>query len=291
MSTAACDRGATVGGVLNAAAARLAAAGVESPRADARLLLELATGWDRATLLGYPERGLDGEAARRMAALVARRAAREPVSRIAARREFWSLDFALGPDTLDPRPDSETVVAAVLERIADRAAPLRIGDFGTGSGCLLLALLTELPRAVGFGIDIAPGAVAVARQNAAAMCLEKRAFFLAGAWGEALSGTIDVAVANPPYLRSAEIAGLEPEVRRFDPVRALDGGGDGLQAHRELAPHLQRLLAGSGFASVEVGIGQAAEAARIYAAAGLDEAGRHRDLRGIERCLVLRRRG
>ena len=277
----------TLGAAVADAQARLAAAGIESPRREARLLVSLAAGIDAAAIIGSPERPLPAGAERRFEELVARRVAREPLSRIVGKREFWSLEFALSPDTLDPRPDSETLVEAALQRIPDRQAPLRIVDFGTGTGCLLLALLAELPRARGFGIDIAPGAVAAARQNAAAMCLENRAFFAVAGWGAALSGNIDVAVANPPYIPSGAIAGLEPEVARHDPWRALDGGADGLRAHRELAPHLQRLLSASGFAVVEIGAGQAAQAAQIYGAAGLDEAGRHRDLRGVERCLVL----
>ena len=277
----------TLGTAVAEAQARLAAVGIDSPRREARLLVSLASGLDAAAIVGYPERPLPAAAESRLRDLVARRASREPLSRIAGRREFWSLEFALSPDTLDPRPDSETLVAAVLERLPDRQVPLRIVDFGTGTGCLLLALLTELPQATGIGIDIAPGACAVARQNAAAMCLEKRAFFMVGAWGAALSGRVDVAVANPPYIPTEDIAQLEPEVARHDPWRALDGGADGLAAHRELAPHLRRLLDASGLAVVEVGAGQAAQAADIYRAAGLDETGRHRDLRSVERCLVL----
>lgn len=283
--------GITAGAAVASAQARLAAAGTELPRREARLLVALATGWESATVVGYPERQLEPAAEHRLEGFVARRAAREPVSRMVGKREFWSLEFALSPETLDPRPDSETLVAAVLERLVDREAPLRILDFGTGTGCLLLALLSELPRAVGFGIDIAYGAAAMARQNAASMSLERRAFFAVCEWGAALRGTADVVVANPPYIPTGAIPGLEPEVVRHDPIRALDGGTDGLQAHRELAPHLQRLLRPSGFACIELGIGQAAEAAKIYAAAGLDEAGRHSDLTGIERCLVVRRRG
>jgi release factor glutamine methyltransferase len=178
-------------------------------------------------------------------------------------------------------------VAACLDRLPDRQAALRILDLGTGTGCLLLALLSELPQAVGFGVDIAPGAARTARQNAASMSLETRAFFLAGAWGAALRGGMDMVIANPPYVVTEAISGLDPEVARHDPVRALDGGADGFAAHRELAADIQRLLRPAGFACIEIGMGQAAEASQIYAAAGLDEVGRHCDFKGIERCLVL----
>ena len=288
MSDAPVDAGGTtVGEAVAAAQARLAAAGIDSPRREARLLLQIASGWEPATILGYPERRLDPAAERRLREIVARRAAREPVSRIVGRREFWSLAFALSPDTLDPRPDSETLVAACLERLPDRQAPLRILDLGTGTGCLLLALLSELPRAIGFGVDIAPGAAATARQNAAAMFLERRAFFLVGGWGAAMQGGMDAVLANPPYVPTGAIAGLSPEVARHDPLRALDGGSDGLDAHRELAPGLQRLLGPAGFACIEIGMGQVTAAAQIYAAAGLDVVARHGDLKGVERCLVL----
>jgi release factor glutamine methyltransferase len=279
--------GMTIGAAVAASQARLAAAGIESPRREARLLVALATGLEPAMVLGYPDRLLAPDAEPRLREITGRRAAREPVSRIVGKREFWSLELALSPDTLDPRPDSETLVAAALGRLANRRAPLRIVDFGTGTGCLLLALLMELPRAVGFGLDNCPGAAAVARQNAASMSLEKRTFFAVGWWGAALRGTFDVAVANPPYIATGAIPGLAPEVARHDPLRALDGGPDGLKAHRELAPELQRLLSPSGFACVELGVGQAADAARIYAEAGLDEVARHCDLKGVERCLVL----
>lgn len=169
--------GLTIGEAVAHGTERLAACGINSPRRDARLLAALAAGLDTAVVLGYPERPLDPVARERFDRLILRRMAHEPVSRLAGRREFWSLDFALSPDTLDPRPDSETLVAAALERIADRAAPLRLLDLGTGTGCLLLALLSELPGASGVGIDILPGAAALARRNAAAMGLESRSLF------------------------------------------------------------------------------------------------------------------
>ena len=278
---------ATIGEAIAQAAARLAACGIDSPRRDARLLAALATELDTAAVAGYPERTLDPLARQKFDRLVERRSAREPVSRLAGRREFWSLDFALSRDTLDPRPDSETLVAAALARIPDRAAPLRLLDLGTGTGCLLLALLSELPNATGIGVDIVPGAAALARRNAISIGLESRAFFVAGGWAAAIGGGSDVVLANPPYVPSAAIDGLAPEVARFEPRAALDGGGDGLRAYRELAPDLARLLRPGGFAVVEVGAGQADPVAQIFARQGLDQAARHRDLGGIERCLVV----
>ena len=269
------------------AAGRLGTAGVEGSRLEARLLLAHALGLAQEALLLDPDAPLPPEAAERFAVLLARRVAREPLALILGRREFWSLDFALSRDTLDPRPDSETLVAAALARIPDRAAPLRLLDLGTGTGCLLLALLSELPNASGAGLDIVPGAAALARRNAASMGLEARAFFVAGRWAAAIGGDIDVVLANPPYVPSAAIDGLAPEVARFEPRAALDGGGDGLRAYRELAPDLARLLRPGGFAVIELGAGQADAVAEIFAPQGLDQVARHRDLGGIERCLTV----
>jgi release factor glutamine methyltransferase len=279
----------TIGDAVTDATARLAARGIESPRRDARLLVALAAGMDDAVILGYPERALDGEAARRLACFVERRLNGEPVSRLAGRREFWSHGFALSPETLDPRPDSETLVEVALERVADRHAPLSILDLGTGTGCLLLSLLAELPCAWGIGVDIVPGAAATARRNAAEMGLESRAFFVADDWAASLCGGFDLVTANPPYVASAVIAGLAPEVALFEPRIALDGGADGLDAYRALAPQLARRLAPGGFACVEVGVGQADSAVSIFDRVGLDLVERRFDMTRRERCLVLGR--
>ena len=280
----------TLGEAMRETEAALAASGVPESRREARLLVALAAGIETTTVLGYPERALPLLAQDRLAQMVLRRRAREPVSRLIGRREFWSLEFDVGPATLDPRPDSETLVAAALERIADRGAPLSVLDLGTGTGCLLLALLSELPKASGLGIDLAPEAVAVARRNAISNHLELRAFFAVGVWGAAARGGFDVVLANPPYVPSGEIDGLAPEVALFEPRLALDGGADGLSAYRDIAPDLARLLAPTGFAVVEVGQGQAEPVAAIFCASGLDVVARHRDLGDVERCLVAVRR-
>lgn len=279
----------SIGQAVAQAAARLEASGIEAPRREAHLLVALAADLATADVLGYPEREIAAPARARLEEMVRRRAAREPFSRIAGRRAFWTLDFALSPDTLDPRPDSETVVAAALERIPDRSAPLTVLDLGTGTGCLLLALLSELPLALGVGVDIAPGAVATARRNAASTGLKLRAFFVVGRWGAGLGGGADVVIANPPYVASKDIAGLAPEVACWEPRAALDGGADGLRAFREIAPDLGRLLKPGGFACLEVGAGQADAVAAIFAREGLDEAARRRDLNRIDRCLVVER--
>lgn len=280
----------TLGEAVSALAARLAAAGIAEARREARLLVALAQGVEPSVVLGYPECVLDGAARARLAGLAARRAAREPYSRLLGRRQFWSLDFALSPETLDPRPDSETMIDAALDLVVERAAPLRLVDFGTGTGCLLLSLLSELPNAWGVGIDILPGAVATARRNAAALGLDRRAGFLLGHWGAAISGKADVILANPPYIRSSDIAGLAPEVARFEPLAALDGGPDGLRAFRALAGEAYRLLRPGGLALFELGQGQAEGVRQLMVDAGLALRAVRNDLSGCERVLVLTRR-
>ncbi len=276
---------ATTGDAIGAVAKRLAAAGIAESRREARLLVALALGLEPGVVLGYPERPIDAAAQARLAVLTARRAAREPYSRLVGRRQFWSLDFELSPDTLDPRPDSETLVEAALALLPDRAARLRILDFGTGSGCLLLALLSELPNALGIGIDILPGAAATARRNAAALGLAERALFAVGSWGETISCQLDVIVANPPYIASTEIETLAPEVVRYEPRCALDGGADGFAAYRQLAAATRRLLAPHGIALFEVGAGQHAAAATLLSESGLELQSVKCDLSGVIRCI------
>lgn len=256
---------------ITATAQRLAAAGIANPRREARLLYALAAG-DGARLADY----------------VRRRAAHEPYSRIRGAREFWSLDFALSPDTLDPRPDSETLIEAALAALPDRAAPSRVVDLGTGTGALLLALLSEYPNAVGVGVDVLPGAITIAARNAVALGLATRAHFVVGDWAATNLGTADVILANPPYIPSGKVATLPPDVVRFDPRRALDGGDDGLMAYRALVPVLRRTLKPDGWAFVELGAGQADAVGRLVAAGDLQVAGMRCDLAGCERCLAIR---
>ncbi len=279
---------ATVASAVADAASRLAVVGIPEPRREARLLAAAALGVTPADVFTYPERPVDAASLARLDGFVARRAGRrEPVSRIVGRREFWSLEFALSPDTLDPRPDSETLIEAALDRIPDRTAPLRVLDFGTGSGCLLLALLSELPNAAGIGIDLAVGAARQARANARALGLADRASFVVGDWGAAIAGRAAVILSNPPYIKRDAIAGSPAEVVAHDPRRALDGGSDGLDAYRVLAGEAARLLAPDGVAVFEVGDGQADAVAALMRDAGLRCLEARRDLSDVERALVL----
>jgi release factor glutamine methyltransferase len=276
----------TRGSLLADATARLAAAGIVEPRREARLVLALALGIEPAALIGWPEQAVGPGLQAAAEGLISRRAGGEPFSRLRGSREFWSLDFALSPDTLDPRPDSETLVAAALADIPDRAAPLRVVDFGTGTGCLLLALLSELPRASGLGIDIVPGAIAVAVRNAASLGMADRAAFRIGGWETGINGRADVILANPPYIASSEIGRLPTEVLSFDPRAALDGGADGLSAYRALGPAICGLLAPAGKAYIEIGAGQGLQVAKILCESGLQATAMRPDLAGIERCVV-----
>ncbi len=275
----------TVGDALRHGAEMLSAAGVEAPRLEARLLLAHAAGLRQDALLR------DRDASVEMApyaALLARRAAREPLALITGEQEFWSLPFAVSGDTLIPRPDSETLIEAALAARPDRAGTRSILDLGTGTGCLLLAALTEYPAAWGIGVDLSPGTAALARRNAAALGLSSRAAMLCAHWDDALDGRFDLVLSNPPYIPGADIAGLMPEVALHEPRRALDGGPDGLDAYRALLRRMPALLQPGGTAVLELGAGQAA------AVRGLAEgwtAALRRDLAGIERAIVLRRPG
>jgi len=277
----------TVKMALAAATAQLSAAGISQARREARLLVAAALDWDAARVIAFPDVELPAEVNRRLQDMIARRSAREPVSRILGYREFWSLRFDLSPDTLDPRPDSETLIEATLATLDDRERAYRVLDFGTGSGCLLLSLLSELPNAVGTGVDLLEGALDTARRNAAALGLAGRARFVCANWGEGLSGECDVILANPPYIASVDLGRLMPEVACYEPRLALDGGADGLRAYRALAPEIARLLAPGGVAVVEVGAGQAADATAILAEAGLALRAVRHDLSGVDRCIVL----
>ena len=261
---------------LAALAQRLAAAGIDEPRRELRRLQAAAGG--EASLAGWPERLHP-----RLEALAARRAAREPLSRIVGRREFWSRSFWLAPETFDPRPDSETAVEAALAALPRFRTVL---DLGTGSGCLLAALLAERPGAWGLGIDRSPGACRAARRNLAGL----PAAVAAGDWGSAAAGRFDLVVSNPPYIPSADIAALMPEVRDHDPRLALDGGADGLDAYRAILRDLQRLLAPGGAAVLELGCGQAEAVAALAGAQGFRVQDIRADLGGIPRAMALRSR-
>jgi release factor glutamine methyltransferase len=260
--------------------------GVADAAADARILLCAATGLGRLDLLTRSDAAVSGADAGRFRAWIARRAKREPVSRILARREFRSLDFEVSSDTLDPRPDSETLVELALDMLASGPDAPRILDLGTGTGCLLLSLLDEIPAATGVGTDISPGACAVARRNADRLGFAGRARFFEGNWAEPVDGTFDLVVSNPPYIAAAEKSSLEPEVAAFDPETALFGGDDGLDAYREIAAAGASLLAPGGTLVLEIGHRQEAAVSDLFRNAGYRQVARRDDLGGRPRSLA-----
>jgi release factor glutamine methyltransferase len=257
----------------------------DTPRLEARLLLAHALGVPRDDLIRDPHRLIDTGA---YETLLLRRIAHEPLALITGHREFWSLDFLVSPVTLIPRPDSETLVEAALAAFAGRPPPRRILDLGTGSGCLLLALLTEFQSAFGIGTDLTPDAAALAATNAGKFGLNDRAAFVAGDWTNPIVGRFDLIISNPPYIADRDIDGLMPEVAQHEPRRALEGGADGYDAYREILPILLDHLQTDGVAVLEVGQGQATCVAEQARTAGL-EASFRLDLAEIPRAIVLTR--
>jgi release factor glutamine methyltransferase len=267
--------------------------GCDSPELDARLLAGHALGLEHAALAASEERRLTAQEIEAITALAVRRCAREPVARILGVKEFWGLPLQLSAETLVPRPETETLVEAALDVIgrdaAARARPLLVADLGTGSGALLLALLSELPQAEGIGTDVSIRALGTARENAAQLGLSARARFAAGDFGAALRGGFGLVVSNPPYIASGEMGALAPEVREHDPRAALDGGPDGLAAYRSIASDASRLLAPGGWLVLETGAGQADAVAAFLRVAGLATAEKpRRDLAGIPRAVLAR---
>jgi release factor glutamine methyltransferase len=234
-------------------------AGIATPERDARLLVLHACGLSAEAYILAPETPLTADAGARVAEACRRRLEREPVSRIIGRREFWGRSFEVGPATLDPRADTETLVEAVLGIVSEagrRDAPLRVLDLGTGTGCILLSLLAEMPHATGFGIDIDPAALGVAARNAAALGLSARALFCCCDWVAPIVGCFDVIVTNPPYIEHSDIARLDPEVRLYDPPSALDGGADGFAAYRRIMVEVFPLARPGALFALEAGAGQ-----------------------------------
>jgi release factor glutamine methyltransferase len=261
---------------------------VGEPEADARVLVGYALQLNRARLLAQSDRILEAREATVISALAARRLRGEPVSRILGQKEFWSLSIAVTPDVLVPRPETETVVEAAIDfavRSGLRMEQLRIIDIGTGSGALLLALLSELPNATGIGTDISSSALDVARANAARYGLENRCKFVVCDITAGVEGPFDLVVSNPPYIAHDQIATLAPEVRDYDPKVSLDGGRDGLDAYRSIAKEAKRILAPGGRLFVELGRGQDGPVGALFAKAGLIPGTVRNDLAGIPRVL------
>ena len=277
----------TVGRYLNQIAQRLEEAGIESPRLDARIMVSHVLRMEPSEVFLRSNDRIDLALQDNINALVERRLAKEPVSRITGKREFWGLSFELSADTLDPRPDTETLVEVVLEMKANFAdRPIKILDLGTGTGCILLALLNECPKASGVGIDVSAGAVSVARSNAQRLGLSDRAKFAVADWADGIKDEFDIVVSNPPYVAEVDRNTLPEDVERYDPSTALFGGSDGFDAYHTLIPEVNRVLCPSGFCAIEVGVDQAGTVSEMMRSAGFDILDHRYDLSGIVRCIV-----
>jgi len=290
MGTSVTDPGPSIESARRTLAAQLKSAGDDEAELDARILLGAALNLDLTGIIAQASRKLTPAEAALLALYARRRIAGEPVARILGQKEFWGLPLQLSPATLVPRPDTETVVELALQLLRaggelDRS--LRIADLGTGSGAILLALLSELPAAKGFGTDISEEALQTAAANAARAGLSDRATFIACDYASGLAGQFDLIVSNPPYIRSSDIAGLAAEVANHDPLAALDGGADGLDAYRRLIPQAARLLAPGAVLVVEAGQGQSGLIEALMTAAGLTAATAPKaDLAGIPRAVA-----
>jgi len=271
--------------LLGQAAARLRGAGCDTPDLDARLLLQWATGLSREDLILDPDHSVTDEQARRFAAAVARREAREPVSRIMGEREFHGRVFSVTPDTLDPRPDTETLVETALALMPKAG---RLLELGAGTGAVAVTILAERPQALGVATDVSAAALAVAAENASRHGVLDRLSLLEGDWFKPVTGVFEIIVSNPPYIPAPDIAGLSPDVRCFDPRLALDGGKDGLDAYRAIALGAAAHLVSGGHVVVEIGAGQGPQVVAMFAVAGFRPAGQFRDLGGHVRCLAFR---
>lgn len=274
--------------LLRDAAVALTAAGIDNARFEARLLLAHAAGVTIERLVAHGGDPAPAAVAETLRELTARRVRREPMAYVVGEREFWGLPFRVSPAVLVPRPDSETLIEAALALMPNRTEAWRIVDLGVGSGCLLLTLLREFPNAHGVGMDASTAALAVAAANAQALGVTGRLRLVEGdwrqsGWTERLAGPFDLLVSNPPYVESAAIAGLMPDVARFEPHLALDGGPDGLAAYRAIAGAAAALVVSGGRVLIEAGEGQAPEIAALLSAAGFAPAAPWKDLGGIDR--------
>ena len=280
--------GASLSEALQLVAQTFRAAGIEAADVDARVLAGHALHLDRARLISQSDRVLEAREVNAISGLAARRLKREPVSRILGRKEFWSLALAVTPDVLVPRPETETVVEGALDFVVRgglRMEKLRILDIGTGSGALLVALLNELPNATGIGTDISRAALEAARINVTQFGFESRCSLIACDMAAGVEGQFDLVVSNPPYIARGDIASLAPEVRDYDPILALDGGGDGLAAYRSISADAKRLLAQGGRLFVELGAGQEPAVRKLFTNAGLAVGVARNDLAGTPRVL------
>jgi release factor glutamine methyltransferase len=283
----------TLGTLMKEGVAALTAAGIENARMDTRILLARAAGVDGGRISAWPEEEVSAEKTAIFRNMLTRRIGYEPVGRILGERDFWRHTFKLAPDTLEPRPDSETLVEWAIDFLEDKEAP-NIVDFGTGTGCLLLSALGDLPGSSGIGLDISEGAIACARDNAKALDLDAEVEFRVSDWDSALTDAeratgFDLVMSNPPYITRDEMETLSPEVQKFDPRRALTDEGDGLAAYRLLSQVAFDLAKPGGFVIFEIGRGQERDVGQLLVEAGFVGVEYREDLGGIVRCVAAKK--
>ncbi|MEH6528058.1 MAG: peptide chain release factor N(5)-glutamine methyltransferase [Sneathiella sp.] len=267
------------------AALILSEAGIDGARRDASLLLANILDADTSIFHLEPERVLNDTHHVMFQLAIERRASREPISHILGHREFWSLNFLVGPQVLDPRPDSETLIETALSAQKSGQEITSILDLGTGSGCLLLSLLSEVETARGLGVDQSLAAIEIAEQNAKRLSLDDRATFLQGNWCDSIEDKFDLVISNPPYIPIDDIESLQPEVKNFEPLAALVGGADGLDCYREIISRVKPIMKPNGMIIFEVGAGQAQEVSELLEKADFSVISCHKDLASIERCI------
>ena len=276
----------TLGSVYRYLIRELSLSKIENPQLEARILLAFASGVKQTRIIGYPEDKLDNSIISDLEKIMARRKTGEPVAYITGVKEFWSLNFNVTKETLIPRPDSETIVQSVLDTITNHMDRISILDLGTGSGCLLLALLSELPKAIGVGIDISSRSCKIAKKNAKELGLNNRAKFYQGNWMEDIHDQFDIIVTNPPYVAEPDMEFLNREIRLFEPHLALSGGPDGVAAYRLIAKESITRLKTAGILVVEIGINQAQSIRDIFVQNGLKIIKTQRDFSNIDRCIL-----
>lgn len=277
----------TIQSLLQFCITELEAADIENVRFEARLLVGHVLGVETHILVAYPEREASPLEWERLKTLVARRHAREPMSQIMGAREFWSLDFKVTKDTLSPRPDSETLVEAVLSHIPEMDTEFRVLDLGVGTGCLILSVLHEYENATGLGVDLSDAALSIAHENAHTLGLKSRVDFKCANWAAGITEKFDLILSNPPYIPEVERDNLAPEVKDYEPASALFAGDDGLKDYKRLAQAFPGLLNPQGICVLELGKGQEQVVSQIMKDAGLSVVEQRKDLAGIVRCLVI----
>ena len=275
-----------VGGMLATISPLIRAAGISNPEAEARLLVSVALEWPLEQVWLHVEEPICRRDQKRIIEFLHRRLAHEPFAYISGKQEFWSQEYLVGKGCLIPRSDSECLIETALEILPRDKINTSVLDLGTGSGCLLLSLLSECPPLWGVGADISSKALEYAKHNAANLRLSDRALFIRSDWGSCLNFGFDLVVCNPPYVEAGEVSALMPEVAHYEPVVALSGGRDGLDCYRLLADQLPDLLANHGKVCLEIGLGQASSVTDIFSKSGLQQCGEKKDLSGVVRCLI-----